>query len=151
MLKCCHWHSSSEQEWRKVKNLPKVIQSDDVFSENTKPSIAKSFLRYIKAKRRGLLNLKERKSLTQNRRQIFLIDSTTVSLQMKTRGVPSGYRHVHVIVVFHFWYPIGLVHLCLKSIKMLRITSESLPINRSLLEFQLDRNKFLMFIWFSSV
>ena len=62
-------HSHSEQDWRKFRNLRKVVHNemrkahrnyinnlldigDDVTSENTKPSITKRFWQYIKAKRK---------------------------------------------------------------------------------------------------
>ena len=99
-------HSNNEQDWRKFKILRKVVHNemrkarqnyinklldigDDVPGENTKPSITKRFWQYIKAGLKlnvktllesSFLNLTGRKSLIQNKRQIFLINNTTVSL-----------------------------------------------------------------------
>ena len=89
-------HSNSEQDWHKFKHLQKVVHNemrkahqnyinnlldigDHILIENTKPSITKHFWQYIKA-----LNLTGRKLPIQNGRQMFVINSTTMSLQMKT-------------------------------------------------------------------
>ena len=95
-------HSNSEQNWRKFRNLQKMVHNemrkahqtyiknlldigdDDVISENTKPRITKRFWQYIKAKRKdtsGIPILKsEGKEITDAKQKADILNKQYISV-----------------------------------------------------------------------